>query len=128
MANNRKPSQAHRNSGSSGNRKLPAGKQTANPGEKVKIPPRFISATVSLVLFFIFLIMLLTDEGLIVKFFKNIILGLLGKVSYYLAIPGLLYLFSIHAFSSGRPVIISGSGAGLGTGLNGFTGASPAGS
>ena len=104
MANNRKPSQAHRNSGSSGNRKLPAGKQTANPGEKVKIPPRFISATVSLVLFFIFLIMLLTDEGLIVKFFKNIILGLLGKVSYYLAIPGLLYLFSIHAFSSGRPV------------------------
>ena len=104
MANKRNTSQARKNSGSSGTRKLPAGKLTAEPGEKIKIPSRFISATVSLVLFFIFLIMMLTDEGLIVKFFKNIILGLMGKVSYYLCIPGFLYLFSIHAFSSGRPV------------------------
>ena len=104
MANHNRPSQAQRNSGASGKNRLSAGKADNHPDDKIKIPPRFISATIFLVLFFVFLIMLLNHEGLLVGFFYEFVLGLMGKVSFYLAIPGLLYLFSIHAFSGGRPI------------------------
>ncbi len=69
-----------------------------------EIPVRFISGMVCLVLFLIFVIMLLRPDGVLVRLFYRFILGMLGKVSYYLFIPGLLYLFSIHAFSGGRPI------------------------
>ncbi|MBE6959140.1 MAG: DNA translocase FtsK [Ruminococcaceae bacterium] len=51
--------------------------------------------------------MFLWPEGVLVeKFLLPGILGLIGKAGFYIAIPALLYLFVIQAFSGKRPVIL----------------------
>ncbi|MBQ9761644.1 MAG: DNA translocase FtsK [Oscillospiraceae bacterium] len=74
------------------------------PPETTQIPPRFISSMVFLGLFLVFSIMAINPDGLLVKFIYRFVLGLFGKTAFFLSIPALLYLFSIHAFSHGRPV------------------------
>ena len=68
------------------------------------IPIRLITSVVCLALFILFLVIVLKPEGEIIKLLKSFILGLIGSVSFYVAIPALLYLFSIQAFSGKRPV------------------------
>ena len=94
---------------SSGKKKsLPAktgtSRKNAPEPEATQIPPRFISSLVFLGLFLVFSIMAINPDGLLVKFVYQFVLGLFGKTAFYLSIPALLYLFSIHAFSHGRPV------------------------
>ena len=55
-------------------------------------------ALISLGLFIVLLVISIRPEGAIVKVIQNVILGLIGKVSFYFSIPAFLYLFVIHAF------------------------------
>ena len=73
------------------------------PAER-NIPVRVISATTFLGLFVLFLVVFFQPEGVFIKFVENVIHGLVGRVGFLVSIPGLLYLFIIHAFSGKRPV------------------------
>ena len=72
--------------------------------EKLQIPVRLISSAVCLVGFVVLLVMFLQPGGALLDPIHNLILGLFGKVTYYVSIPALLYLFIIQAFSGSRPV------------------------
>ena len=74
--------------------------------EKVHIPVRLISSTVIAALFVLFLVMFLNPDGALVKLIYNFVLGLFGRVAFYISIPALLSLFMIHAFSGKRPIIM----------------------
>ncbi len=69
-----------------------------------QIPVRLITSAVCIALFILFLVMFLWPEGIIVIALKKFIQGLIGRVSFYVAIPALLYLFVIQAFSGKRPI------------------------
>ena len=69
-----------------------------------KIPVRVITSAVFLGLFVFSLIISFQPEGVFVQFTKNMIYGMIGQAGFYVSIPGLLYLFFIHAFSGSRPV------------------------
>ena len=77
---------------------------TAHDENENKLPVRLITSCVFLALFVVLLIAYMIPEGAIVAFLSNLICGMLGKVTFGLAIPGMLYLFGIHAFSGERPV------------------------
>ena len=71
-----------------------------------QIPTRVITSATCLVLFILFLVMLLKPDGALLKLFNSVIQGLFGKIGFYIAIPGMLYMFIIHAFSGKRPIIM----------------------
>ena len=72
--------------------------------EKLQIPVRLVSSTVCLAGFIVLLVMFLQPGGALLDPIHNLILGLFGTVTYYIAIPAMLYLFIIQAFSGSRPV------------------------
>ena len=74
--------------------------------ERFRIPARVFSAGLILVLFVLFLVMLFTHNGVVINWIYNFVIDLIGYTAYYFAIPGLLYLFIIHAFSGKRPVVM----------------------
>ena len=74
--------------------------------EGIRIPARFFSASIILVFFVLFMVMLFTHNGYIINIIYNVVLGLVGHAGYYFAIPALLYLFIIHAFSNKRPIVM----------------------
>ncbi len=74
--------------------------------EQTKIPPRAVNAAVAGVLFVLFLVIFLFPDGALVNLFYDFLLGLVGKISFYISIPALLYLFFIQAFSGKRPVVM----------------------
>ena len=73
-------------------------------GEKVRIPVRLVTSLICLALFVLFLVIFIQPEGILVELLQSFILGLIGSVSFYVAIPALLYLFTIQAFSGKRPI------------------------
>ncbi len=73
---------------------------------KTRMPARVVVALISIALFLVFLVMSLNPEGALVVLLMNITHGLIGKISFYIAIPALLYLFVIQAFSGKRPVVM----------------------
>ena len=107
MANQNSKSQAQKAAAKkqpnkSGNKAAP--KKTE---EKTVIPVRLITSVISLSLFVLFLVMFLWPEGMLVEIILlPFIQGLIGKAGFYIAIPALLYLFVIQAFSGKRPVIL----------------------
>ena len=72
--------------------------------EDNKLPPRLISSLIFLGLFILFLVLKFKDDGILTKGIANFINGVLGSSGFVIAIPALLYLFIIHAFSGKRPV------------------------
>ncbi len=72
--------------------------------EQVIFPPRLISSAIAIVLFILFVVMFLNPDGALVNLFYSFVLGLVGKVAFYVSIPALLYFFIIQAFSGKRPV------------------------
>ena len=90
---------------SSGNKKLPA-KSSDKKGlsDPTPIPVRLISSCVCIVLFILFLVMLFNPGGALIRLIYGFVLGFIGQAAFYVLIPALLYLFSIHAFSGGRPI------------------------
>ena len=117
MAEEKKKSQAQMvsagkqsvKSKSSSNTRKPAETKNKQQAEKTQIPVRLITSCVCIALFLLFLVMFLNPEGALVVFLMKIIQGLIGKVSFYIAIPALLYLFTIQAFSGKRPIIMRSS-------------------
>jgi len=75
----------------------------SSPDDK-RIPIRFISSAVFLLLFIIFLVVFFNPKGLIPTMIESLVHGMIGRAGFVVSIPGLLYLFIIHAFSGKRPV------------------------
>ena len=67
---------------------------------------RLITAVISFCCFLLFLIAFLNPEGMLIRLFEALVLSMIGQVGFYVAIPALLYLFVIQAFSGKRPVIL----------------------
>ena len=102
-----KAAAAKKKNRSSGQKKAAAPKKnTANTKavSQTQIPVRAITSLVCAGLFILFLVIFFEPDGAAVRLLQNIILGIVGKVSFYVAIPGLLYLFVIQAFSGKRPI------------------------
>ena len=88
-----------------GKGKLTTKKDTKNNNtNKSTIPVRAISAAVCLALFVLLLVMSFKPEGALIALFYNLLYGLFGSVGFVVAIPILLYIFYIHAFSGKRPI------------------------
>ena len=94
----------------SGSKTSAAKKTTKNSRKQedtsLNIPVRLITSLVCVTLFILFLVIFLQPEGALVKLLQSFVLGLIGNVAFYVAIPALLYLFTIQAFSGKRPVIL----------------------
>ena len=117
MAQTNRPSQAEKAAAeakrkSSVSKKSSAKKPASKSAEKkavpdgVQIPFRLITSAVCIALFVVFLVMLFNPDGALVKLLYSFVLGLIGRASFYIAIPALLYLFIIHAFSNKRPILM----------------------
>ena len=74
--------------------------------ETFHIPGRLISSVCFIGLFILFLVISFGSDGAIVQIFGDLIHGLIGRTGFVVAIPVLLYLFYIHAFSGERPVVM----------------------
>ena len=87
-------------------KKMPKDKIRASAAVKKEhgIPVRVISSAIFLGLFILFLVIFLKPEGALIKLIEGVIHGLIGRVGFVVAIPALLYLFFIHAFSGHRPI------------------------
>ena len=73
---------------------------------RVRIPTRLVTSVICLGLFLVFLVMALQPEGALISWFLTFVQGLIGQTAFYVAIPGLLYLFIIQAFSGKKPVVL----------------------
>ena len=86
-------------------KKVPDEKIALNAGIKERnIPIRLISSAIFMGLFILFLVVFFNPKGLIPSATQKLILGMVGKAGFAVSVPGLLYLFIIHAFSGNRPV------------------------
>ncbi len=72
----------------------------------IRLPGRAIASVVYLLLFVIFLVISMNEDGFLLTFVKQITQGLFGVVAFYVAIPGMLYLFVIQAFSGKQPAFL----------------------
>ncbi len=71
-----------------------------------KLPARAIAAVTYFLLFVMFLVIAMNEDGFLLTFIKNITQGLFGVVAFYVAIPAMLYLFIIQAFSGKQPALL----------------------
>ena len=76
------------------------------PVETLQIPVRLITSTVCLLSFFLLLFAFLNPEAVFLGLIRSLVMSMIGQVAFYVAIPALLYLFAIQAFSGKRPVIL----------------------
>ena len=100
--------------GSSGSKSTPPKKK--NP-EKVKksnqdfaggLSPNVLAAVLCACLFVLFLVIAINPDGALLKVLKSVILGLLGQVGFYFAIPALAAIFVIQTFGrKQKPVMRS---------------------
>ena len=90
---------------SSGSASKPSGKKST-PAKNTKykteyeraVPPHFLIAAVSILLFALFVVISVNPDGKLLELIQSVVLGLVGQAGFYFAIPGLLYLFVIHTF------------------------------
>ena len=73
------------------------------PAER-KIPVRLISSVSLLGIFVLFLIIFFQPDGVVIRLLESFVHGMIGRAGFLVSMPGLLYLFIIHAFSGGRPI------------------------
>ena len=71
-----------------------------------QIPVRVITSIAFILLFILFLITIIAPEGVLVSALNSLMHGLLGRAAFAILIPALLYMFVIHAFSPGKPVMM----------------------
>ena len=74
--------------------------------ESLQVPVRLITSAVCVVCFFLLLFAFLNPEAVFLGLIRSLVMSLIGQVAFYVAIPALLYLFAIQAFSGKRPVIL----------------------
>ena len=114
MADQKSKSQAQRTAAKKQSaKKNNTGSKTSGNTKKTKkeetgfvLPVRLVTSVICLGLFILFLMMFLFPKGVIILALKDLIQGLIGQVSFYVAIPSLLYLFVIQAFSGKRPIVL----------------------
>ncbi len=99
-AKNKKPSGKSTGAGKRSGNKAASSQQSQS-----RVPVRVITSLICLVLFVLFLVAFLNPEGALVKLFLIGVQALIGKVGFYVAIPALLYLLIIQAFSGKRPIL-----------------------
>ena len=106
MADKKHKSQAEKvaSAAKSKNHKKNTAKKDVKP--EPKVPYRLISSACFLGAFILFLIIFLTPEGALITFISDFIHGMIGRIGFIVSIPILLYLFLIHAFSHGRPIMM----------------------
>lgn len=85
--------------------KAPAKKTKIKTEYESPIPGSTIIAIVSLLLFFLFLVICINPDGKLLIAVKNLMTGLIGQLAFYAFIPVLLYLFLINTF--GRRTALS---------------------
>ncbi len=76
-------------------------------GKERKISSRAVSSMIFLALFVVMLVIFFLpagNDGQLLRLIGNVIHGIIGRIGFIISIPGLLYLFLIHAFSGKRPV------------------------
>lgn len=92
----------------SSNKKEAVGKKDTKALQQAVQQPsgasRFVSCVIFAVLFVVFFVMAFNSEGALVRFVKNILLGIFGYTQFYISIPLWIYLFVIYAFDSDRPL------------------------
>ena len=109
MAEQKKSQKKTTSANQSAKKKASTAKKTAQKAqetERFQMPLRLTTSIICLGLFIVFLVMFLHPEGALILALKDFLLGIVGEVSFYVAIPGLLYLFIIQAFSGKKPVIL----------------------
>ena len=116
MAQTNRPSQAEKAAAEAKRKSSSANKSSTRKSapkasekkaaDSIQVPFRLITSAVCIALFVLFLVMLFNPDGALVKLFYGFVLGLIGRASFYIAIPALLYLFIIHAFSAKRPILM----------------------
>ena len=95
-----------RNVHKTGGKKAPV-KETAHSQEQqLKVPVRLITSLICLASFLLMFFAFLKPDGAFLWLVGTLVQSIVGKVAFYVAIPGLLYLFVIHAFSGKRPIIL----------------------
>lgn len=65
---------------------------------ETEIPGSTIVAIVSLLLFFLFLVICINPDGKLLIAANNLLTGLIGLAGFYFCVPALLYLFLINTF------------------------------
>ena len=113
MAQKKSTTQAQRAASKSKSSKSTKKAATVPQEQPVKIPPRLISSVICGSLFVLFLVIFVKQDGALTKLFYQLILGLFGEICFYVAIPALLYMFIIQAFSGKRPVVMRSVSLGL---------------
>ena len=83
---------------SSGKKSTPAKSTKYRTEYEPAVPPHFLIAAVSILLFALFVVISVNPDGALLKIIQSVVLGLVGQAGFYFAIPGLLYLFVIHTF------------------------------
>ena len=83
---------------SSGKKRTPAKSTKYKTEYEPAVPPHFLIAAVSILLFALFVVISVNPDGALLKIIQSVVLGLVGQAGFYFAIPGLLYLFVIHTF------------------------------
>ncbi len=116
MAENKSKSQAGKAVSSAKSKKTSTAKNTSKTKEKDKkvavseskfgIPSRLLACCICLAVFILLLVVFLEPDGFLVKLVGNLIYGMIGKVAFFVAIPAMLYLFIIFAFSGDRPILM----------------------
>ena len=110
MAPKKTSTQAQRAASKSKKRKSDETKSKKNDAQqeeqKFQIPPRLISSVICAGLFILFFVIFLNQDGALTKLIYQVLLGIFGEICFYVAIPALLYMFIIQAFSGKRPVIM----------------------
>ncbi len=71
-----------------------------------QIPARVISSVLFAIAFVLLFITWIEPDGVFIRLVYDLFRGLFGQVTFYVAIPGFLYLFIIHAFSGKRPIVM----------------------
>ncbi len=113
MADQKSRSQAQKTAAKKQSAKHKAGSKASGNTKNKKaeepgfvLPIRVLTSVICLGLFVLFLMMFLFPQGVIIVALKSLIQGLIGQISFYVAIPSLLYLFVIQAFSGKRPIVL----------------------
>ena len=72
--------------------------KTAPPKKESVIPGNIVVGTASLGLFVLFLVIAINPDGALLRMLQSVLVGMIGKACFYIAIPAFLYLFVIHIF------------------------------
>ena len=106
MAEKKKSTQTKRPASRKNTQPVKAPEEEKQLPPKMKLPVRLISSFVIVAIFILFLVIFLHPDGVLTKLIHSLILGLFGSISFYISIPALLFLFTIHAFSGKRPIVM----------------------